>query len=211
MFLNFNELPKMAYSKFTLPQIIELCDLKIDRDVIFDDVARIEISAFLKESLYRGCAIALPNGSEKARSELLVSPFLVELRQINNNQISVFSGEILDVDKKRGLNGECDFMLSLNGNQLFVDAPIFTIVEAKKNDLGESFGQCVAQMMGAKIFNEKHKKDIDTIWGCVTTGDRWHFLRLKNLTVSITPKDITLEGNEDLILGTLQKIVEQKT
>ena len=197
----------MAYSKFTLPEIIEKFNLKIKREIIFDEIKPIKISDFLKESLFRGYAIALPNGSEKARSELLVSPFLVELKQINNNRISVFSGEILDVDKKNGLNGECDFILSLNDNQLFIDAPIFTVVEAKKNDIGESFGQCVAQMLGAKIFNEKHKKDIDTIFGCVTTGDRWHFLQLKDNVVSITPKDTMLEGNEDLILGILQKII----
>jgi hypothetical protein len=201
----------MAYSKFTLSAIIEKFDLKIKREPIFVEVKPIQISDYLKESLLRGCAIALPNGSEKARSELLVSPFLVELKQINHNSISVFSGEILDVDKKQGLNGECDFILSSNDNQLFIDAPIFTIVEAKKNDIGEAFGQCIAQMMGAKIFNEKHKKNIDIIYGCVTTGDRWHFLRLKNATVSITPKDITLEENEAHILGFLQKIVDQTT
>lgn len=199
----------MAYSKFTLQEIVEKFDLKIKREIIFDSVKPVKISAFLKESLFRGYAIALPNGSEKARSELLVSPFLVELKQINNNTISVFSGEFLDVDKKNGLNGECDFILSSNDNQLFIDAPIFTIVEAKKNDIGESFGQCVAQMVGAKLFNEKHKKNIDTIFGCVTTGDRWHFLQLKNDMVFITPKDMMLEGNEDMILGFLQKIVEE--
>ena len=198
----------MAYSKFTLSEVIEKFDLKIKRENIFEAVKPVNISDYLKESLFRGYAIALPNGSEKARSELLVSPFLVELKQINHNTISVFSGEILDVDKKKGLNGECDFILSNNDNQLFIDAPIFTIVEAKKNDIGEAFGQCVAQMMGAKIFNEKHKKEITTIFGCVTTGDRWHFLRLRDSLVSITPKDIMLEGNEALILGTLQIIVE---
>ena len=198
----------MAYSKFTLQEIVEKFNLKIKREIIFDEVRPIEISAFLKESLFRGYAIALPNGSEKARSELLVSPFLVELKQINNNNISVFSGEMLDVDKKQGLNGECDFILSSNDNQLYIDAPIFTIVEAKKNDIGEAFGQCIAQMIGAKLFNEKHKKDIPTIFGCVTTGDRWHFLQLKENVVYITPKDIMLEGNEDLVLGILQKIVE---
>lgn len=199
----------MAYSKFTLQEIVEKFDLKIKREIIFDSIKPVKISDFLKESLFRGYAIALPNGSEKARSELLVSPFLVELKQINNNIISVFSGEFLDVDKKNGLNGECDFILSLNDNQLFIDAPIFTVVEAKKNDIGESFGQCVAQMMGVKLFNEKHKKNINTIFGCVTTGDRWHFLQLKNDIVFITPKDMMLEGNEDMILGFLQRIVEE--
>ena len=198
----------MAYSKFTLQEVVEKFDLKIKREAIFTEVEPIQISDFLKETLLRGSAIALPNGSEKARSELLVSPFLVELKQLNNSQISIFSGENLDADRKKGLNGECDFILSLNDNQLFIDVPVFTIVEAKKNDIGESFGQCVAQMIGAMMFNEKHRHSIQTIYGCVTTGDRWHFLRLHHDSVSITPKDLMLEENEGVILSTLQKIVE---
>ena len=198
----------MSYSKFTLTEIVSKFNLQIERENIFENVKPVEISAFLKENLNRGSAIALPNGSEKVRSELLVSPFLVELKQLNQGKISLFSGESLDIDKKKGLNGECDFVLSLNANQLFIDAPIFTVVEAKKNDIGEAFGQCVAQMIGAQLFNEVHQKPIKIIYGCVTTGDRWHFLKLQNKTVSITPKDISLDNNEDLIFGILQYIID---
>lgn len=197
----------MPYSKFTLSEVAETFGLTVKTDTIFKEVKSIQISGFLKENLLRGAAIALPNGSEKARSELLVAPFLVELRQINNNQISVFSGENLDIDKKKGLNGECDFILSGNGNQLYIDAPIFTVVEAKKNDIGESFGQCIAQMVGSQLFNQIHKKTITTIFGCVTTGDRWHFLKLEGTSVAIMPKEVVLEGNEAQILGTLHTIV----
>ena len=160
----------MPYSKFTLSEVAETFGLTVKTDTIFKEVKSIQISGFLKENLLRGAAIALPNGSEKARSELLVAPFLVELRQINHNQISVFSGENLDIDKKKGLNGECDFILSGNGNQLYIDAPIFTVVEAKKNDIGESFGQCIAQMIGSQLFNQTHKKTITAIFGCVKIG-----------------------------------------
>ena len=199
----------MSYSKFTLTEIVSKFNLQIERESIFENVKPVEISAFLRENLNRGSAIALPNGSEKVRSELLVSPFLVELKQLNQGKISLFSGESLDIDKKKGLNGECDFILSLNANQLFIDAPIFTVVEAKKNDIGEAFGQCVAQMIGAQLFNETHQKPINVIYGCVTTGDRWHFLKLRNKTVSITPKDISLDNNEGLIFGILQQIIDK--
>jgi hypothetical protein len=51
-------------------------------------------------------------GTEKAKSELIISNVLLEVRKILNNKISCFSGVILDVDKEKGLSGFCDFIIS---------------------------------------------------------------------------------------------------
>lgn len=40
--------------------------------------------------------------------------------------------------------------------------------------------QCAAQMLGAKYFNEEKNKDIPFIFGCVTTGTDWQFLKFEN-------------------------------
>ncbi len=37
-------------------------------------------------------------------------------------------------------------------------APLLIVVEAKKNDIEEGLGQCAAQMIAARLFNEKHKE-----------------------------------------------------
>ena len=64
-------------------------------------------------------------------------------------------------------------------------APLVIIVEAKKNDIEVGLGQCVAQMIGSRLFNEKAGKPPGQVFGCVTTGEDWQFLRLEPAAVSI--------------------------
>lgn len=69
--------------------------------------------------------------TEKARSELMIANILVEARKRLNHQISLFSGIEFNVDKASDLNGFCDFMISASPEQLMLNAPVITIVEAK--------------------------------------------------------------------------------
>ncbi len=54
------------------------------------------------------------------------------------------------------------------------------IVEAKNNNIQIGIPQCAAQMLGARIYNKQNEKKLDTIYGCVTTGYEWRFLKLEN-------------------------------
>ena len=51
-------------------------------------------------------------------------------------------------------------------------------MEAKKNDVENGLGQCAAQQLGAQRFNQRDNILVSTLFGCVTTGDIWQFLRL---------------------------------
>jgi hypothetical protein len=86
-------------------------------------------------------AMAIAVGTEKARSELLISPVLVDVREILNRTVSIFSGTDFTVDDTVGLNGICDFLISRSSEQLLIEAPVVAIVEAKKDDLNSGTGQ----------------------------------------------------------------------
>jgi len=58
-----------------------------------------------------------------------------ELSIINNEAFTIYSGMNINAGEQNGLNGECDFMLSFSRIQDFVIAPIFSITEAKKQDI----------------------------------------------------------------------------
>lgn len=73
--------------------------------------------------------------SEKACSEGIIYPVLLEVRRILKKQISLFSGEDFSVDDSVGLNGLVDFLLSRSPLVLEIQAPVAVIVEAKKADL----------------------------------------------------------------------------
>ncbi len=145
--------------------------------------------------------------SEKARSEGIIYPILLEVRRILNRQISLFSGEDFTVDEAVGLNGICDFLLSRSPEVLEIEAPAIVIVEAKKADLRTGFGQCIAQMVAAQQFNAAKNCPIPTIYGSVSNGTQWRFLKLEGNTVTIDLTDYPLPPVEQ-ILGMLVWMVQ---
>jgi len=159
----------MTYSHFSLVKVKEVFNLEEQNSDLFAGILPIESSSWLKEALKLGLELILASSaSEKARSEFVIAPILIELRKRNNNQFSIYSGERLDVDQSKGLIGECDFILTKGEMKRTIQKPIFALVEAKKYDIDLGLGQCVAQMVGSQIFN---KGEINTIYGCVTTGE----------------------------------------
>jgi len=196
----------MAYSNYTLQEVVKTFELKFEENNLFPVIKPIPILIY-EHIIKRGIRIALPNGSEKKRNELIVMPLLCELSEINNDQISIHSGELLNVDLEKNLNGECDFIVSFSKINSYLEAPIMIMVEAKKQDMTKGIDQCAAQMMGAKIFNQQQGKPTDTIFGCVTTAETWRFIRIKNNVITL---DTSAYGiNEiDKVLGILQIIVD---
>ncbi|WP_317619344.1 hypothetical protein [Laspinema sp. D2d] len=136
---------------------------------------------FLKEN----AALAVDINTEKACFELIIAPILLEVRRQVKYQVGLFSGSEFNVAPERGLNGTCDFLISLSPERLFISAPVITLVEAKKEDIKAGFGQCVAEMLAAQLFNKQEGTQISTIYGAVTSGTVWRFLKLEGQMVYI--------------------------
>ncbi len=198
----------MAYSDFTLDSVLTQFELEEVTAPIFETIVPVSPSAWLKESLAIGEDYALRAGTEKARSEFIVTPILLELRRGSAEPFAIYSGRNLEADRSIGLNGECDFLLSRGETSYSLHAPVFTIVEAKKQDLDLGLGQCAAQLVGARLFNQKKNKIIPILYGCVTTGDNWLFLKLENQTLTLNSKRYFYTELND-ILGFLTQILAQ--
>jgi hypothetical protein len=191
----------MAYSDFTLKIVKEKFGLTLVEGGRFLPAIppAVLTSLYLSDVLEESLPLAIAMGSEKARSELLISPVLFELRRILNRQMSFFSGEDFTVDAAQGLNGVCDFLLSRSPEQLILEAPVVVIVEAKKDNIKGGFGQCIAEMIAAQQFNASANQPLDTIYGTVTTGNIWTFLKLEQKTVTIDLTDHMLMPVENLL------------
>ncbi len=146
---------------------------------LFENTEALPFSDWLKEALDIGLHLALASSSEKARSEFIVVPILFELQKRNNRNFTIYSGERLAADPDTGLDGECDFILSKGEISHTIQIPIVALAEAKKHDIETGLGQCAAQMMGARVYNQKKGNSITTVFGCVTTGETWQFLKLE--------------------------------
>ena len=200
----------MAYSDFKLSEIIQKFELTLNEvSGLFADVPEEEPSNLLTTILKENVDLAVSINTEKARSEMIISPILLEVRRKLNNEISLFSGVDFNVDNQQGLNGFCDFLISLSKEQLFVRAPIITLVESKNENLKLGLAQCIAEMLAAQLFNEQKQNAIKIVYGAVTIGTIWQFLKLEDKTISI---DLTEYYIKDVkkILGILISAIKQE-
>jgi len=198
----------MAYSDFKLSELIKTFGLTLSETVdLFADVKEVESSKNLAFNLKENIPLAVAIGTEKARSEMIIVPILLEMKRRLKHQISLFSGTDFNVDFDKGLNGICDFIISLSPEQLFVKAPVITLVEAKNDNIKSGLGQCVAEMIAAQLFNEREGNDIQPIYGVVTTGELWKFLKLESKLVSIDLSNYPV-GNANKILGILLSTIQ---
>jgi hypothetical protein len=198
----------MPYSNFTLEEVRDRFSLQISSKAFFSDLEPITPSDYLQQALIRSKPFQT-TGSEKARSEFIIAPILLELRALKNDSVSIFSGEEFTVDRELGLSGICDFLVSCTGNELMIDAPVIALVEAKKGVLKDGWGQCIAEMVAAKKFNENRGKSIKYIYGVVTSGSLWHFFQMEENIVFLDPNEYPLFP-VDKLLAILNWMVSDK-
>jgi hypothetical protein len=172
------KMTKKSYSHFKADDLAEL-GLEVVQDYVFTHIEPQTPSNWLIETFAFNQQI--PMISEKARSELLITPILLEMRRRNPHSFTFFSGCSLNVDAGRGLKGVCDFILATPWNAMFLQTPLLAIVEAKHNQsLLDAVPQCSAEMLAAQLFNQRKNIEIETLYGVITNGYEWLFLTLND-------------------------------
>jgi hypothetical protein len=194
----------MTYSDFTLEIVERTFGLSVQPAALFPSLAPLPVPLWLQELLAKGRQLALI--SEKARSEFIVAPLLLASREISQGAVAIYSGMRLDVLPEQGLAGECDFVLTATLPVPVLHTPIVTILEAKKNDVEGGLGQCAAQMTGARLLNQKEGRDGAQVYGCVTTGEAWQFLRLDETELHLDTARYYID-NVGGILAVFQAII----
>jgi hypothetical protein len=196
----------MAYSEFTLRDAALKLGLAIlEADDLFPGVCDWAPSPLLQTILQESLPLALAINTEKARSELVIAPLLMDLRAQLRHAVSLFSGIEFNVDEKLGLAGYCDYILSRSPEQQFLRSPVAAIVEAKNENLKSGLGQCMAAMLGARFFNEREGQDIKVVYGAVTSGTAWRFLRMEGSAVALDQKEYYI-AQLPRLLGVLRAI-----
>ncbi|NJL65740.1 MAG: hypothetical protein HC894_00700 [Microcoleus sp. SM1_3_4] len=192
----------MPYSSFTVAKAKKIFGLTLAEGGRFlPSIEPIAPSSRLAQALL-DLPWAIAVGSEKAKSEGIIYPILQEVRRILHDRISLFSGKDFTVDAEKGLNGYVDYLISRSPEQLEIEAPVIIVGEAKRGNLNEGLGQCIAEMVAAQKFNQENQTNIPTIYGSVSNGTQWRFLKLEESTVTVDLMDYSLPP-ADQILGFL--------
>ncbi len=200
----------MSYNDFTIKEVKNFFQLEtVEKLGIFSTLAEVTISEYLTVTLEENVPLAVSINTQKAYSELIIVNLLVEMRKIFNHQMSFFSGIAFNVDQENNLFGNCDFIVSASHEQLFLSAPVTTIIEAKNENIMSHLGQCVAKMVAAKLFNEQEGNNSSKIYGVITSGIAWKFIKLDNNTIYIDLKDYPID-NTSKIVGILAAMIRQE-
>ncbi|BAZ06524.1 hypothetical protein [Calothrix sp. NIES-3974] len=198
----------MSYSDFNLAKVTKEFGLRVkDNFRMYSHISEVVPSDFLTQTIEQNMPLAIASNTEKARSEMIISPILIEFRRQKNNQISLFSGIDFSVDNELGLNGNCDFIISRSPELLILSSPVVIIVEAKKENINGGLGQCVAEMLAARIFNQREGNNISIIYGAVTSGTNWRFLQLEGDNINIDLDEYYLSDIKK-ILGILNSYIQ---
>lgn len=190
----------MSYSDFTVGKVKQLFGIiTIEGERFIPELPVVEPSRSLVEFLAESFPLATLLKSEKAKSEFLIGPILLEVRKLLDHQISLFSGEEFTVDADLGLSGICDFLISQSREQLEVESPVVVLVEAKRADLNVGMGQCMAEMVAAQRFNQQAGRDPAPVYGCISSGVLWRFLKLEGQEMTIDVEDRLLNPINKLL------------
>jgi hypothetical protein len=196
-----------SYSKFTYDDINALGIHIIRRRLFNGEVIDLPPSTWLQQTL--DFNLRRPIGTKKAKSELIITPILNEMVIRNDEKITFFSGYNFDIDKKQGLKGHVDFLLSHEAQLPYIEAPTFCIVEAKNDNLDIGIPQCIAEMYAAQLFNQRRGKTQEVIYGTVTSGMAWQFMKLTGVDI-VLDSEIYYLNQLSHVIGILQIIVDTK-
>jgi hypothetical protein len=197
----------MAYSEFTLPRLREAFSLTLEEPAhLFAHCQPVLPSDHLHTDLAENLSLALSINTEKARSELVIAPVLLEIRRQMKFQIGFFSGTEFNIAPDEGLTGFCDYILTATKDSYEVRSPVLTLVEAKNENIKAGLGQCGAEMVAAQQLNARSGLH-QPVYGCVTTGSEWKFLKLAGRTLEIDQHEYFI-NEVSLILGVLRSVFD---
>lgn len=142
--------------------------------------------------------------SEESRCEHIIIPILREIYKRHFNEYSFWSHKFIQADEK--LRGTPDYIFS-NRSKLgktVLEFPLVMVAEAKKNDFGSGWGQCLAALVAAHKLNNVKEKPV---YGIVTDGEVWHFGNLTGNTFTKETNILKLNEIPEL-LGALDYLLE---
>lgn len=175
----------MAFSDFTVDSVRRKLGVTTALTPLFPNLQPVPPPQWLLDGFARNTPLSL--ASEQARRESIIAPVLSAARVVSGDKLAVFSAQAFDVDADRGLNGECDYIIACAPAVQPVRSPLVAVVEAKKADVDAGLGQCIAEMVAAHEFNCEDGEPDAPVYGCVTNGEVWQWMKLDGSRALINP------------------------
>ena len=165
----------MAFSDFkTISEVQEKFNIKYSYSDFFGVEAKDPSEQFLKELEFSQQHFDFLS-SEGSRCEVVIFPILREIYKDYTENYGLWVKKSITYDEI--LNGTPDYFVATKSELgiTVVGTPLIIMVEAKKNDFEQGWGQCLAEMVAAQKMNDNPDFPL---YGIVTDGITWQFGRL---------------------------------
>ena len=173
----------MALSNFgTISEALEAYGIRYEDGVFVVPTSATPGTLFLAELQFSIENIDVYS-SEGARTELIISPILREIYKNYVETLAFWVQKPMTADAL--LSGVPDYIFGTKSplGKKVLGTPLVLIVEAKKNDFEQGWGQCLAELVAAQIINRETAKPV---YGIVTDGLLW---RMGKLTEKVFVQD----------------------
>jgi hypothetical protein len=102
--------------------------------------------------------------SEYAICEAVIFPILIEIWQKYKDKLLIWSHQPLNFDER--LSGIPDYIFAKRSprGKIIFESPYLILVEAKKDNFEEGWGQCLAELIAAQKLNNQPKQLNGKIW-----------------------------------------------
>lgn len=129
--------------------------------------------------------------SEAARCEAIIFPILKEIYKPYAKDYALWIKKAITYDET--LNGTPDYLIATRSELGLpvVGIPLIILVEAKKNDFDQGWGQCIAELLAAQKINEDTEFPV---YGIVSDGTTWQFGKLIGDAFTRSKTTVTMDN-----------------
>lgn len=197
----------MAFSDFkTISEVQEKFRIKYSEDDFVEVKASVPSAEFLRDFEFTREHINV-FASEASRCETIIFPVLKENYKAYADRYALWIKQSIAYDDT--LNGTPDYFVSTRSElgKTVVGRPLILLVEAKKNDFEQGWGQCLAELIAAQKINDN---PAFPVYGIVTDGVLWQFGRLIGDTFTQNRTDFAL-ANLPTLFGAVGAVFKATT
>ncbi len=179
----------MAYGNFkTVEEVARKFDIEVANKTAFTRQKEINVLEVLFSIITENINDSISFINETAICERIISPILNTVSR-NYERLNVWSHVSYNIDEKKGLVGEPDYLIAPRTKYGGMARPSLCIIEAKHDDFDGGWAQALAEMVASSLL------DAALCYGVVTTGKTWEFGKLEDNVFTIDPISISATDN----------------
>ncbi len=185
----------MSFTHYkTLSQVVQTFHLSY-QEQNFIQPKRFEMGDYLRAELQFNLTELVVDSSEYALCENLIYPILREIWKAYKTDLMLWSHHPLESDDE--LSGVPDYLIAKRSplGKIVFEQPYLIVVEAKKDNFSEGWGQCAAELVAIQKLNNQPEQ---TLFGVVTNAERWEFAKLQNVVFTKNLNGYQIENLDEL-------------